>query len=604
MMALCVSIAMLDAQTLKTVPGMYGTIADAISAASSGDTISIGPNTYYEEIHISKNLTLIGAGINLTKIHGLPGVAEDPDSAAMYIDNATVKIRDIQFLGGANMQSGRRGLIAINSNTTVRNCAFVQLYNVAIADVNGILDLDTVIVTTYNSGGAVVVDSAGPSQSVLGGFDLGVMLVNSQFTIDHLTGGAKIDHIIDIYADMTGNTMLGHWYPVDTTHGAVGTIQNSTFFGSRQGYYGQGIRIGGGMTRIPANLIIRNNRFKGTVTDSTLADPDYPTTAGISFNGYNGYAEIYGNSITQFNSGIAFHGIATASMHDNTITGNARYGVVTTDPIYPVTPPDLGGGAFGSPGRNTIMNNGHYNVLNRNAAVHYAQNNYWGTTDPAAIDAGICDDNENAGYGLVHFENYASTSNVLPVELTSFTTSHVSAHQVVLHWRTATELNNAGFDVERRNSGGDAQAWRRLGFVAGAGTSNAPREYGYADATVSAGRYEYRLKQIDRDGRWEYSKVIEAEAGAVPNVFELSQNYPNPFNPSTTLSFTVPSDGYASLKVYTALGQQAALVYEGGVQAGVRHDVTFDASGLASGVYFARLEFNGRQLMRKITLMK
>jgi hypothetical protein len=56
--------------------------------------------------------------------------------------------------------------------------------------------------------------------------------------------------------------------------------------------------------------------------------------------------------------------------------------------------------------------------------------------------------------------------------------------------------------------------------------------------------------------------------------------------------------------VYTALGQQAALVYEGGVQAGVRHDVTFDASGLASGVYFARLEFNGRQLMRKITLMK
>jgi Secretion system C-terminal sorting domain/Right handed beta helix region len=600
--AVCASIPMLRAQTVKTVPGMYTSIAAAIAAASSGDTISIAAGRFDEQLRIAKTLTLIGAGRDVTMIHD---AANSPDSTALFIDNASVVLRNIQFVGGSDKDGGRRGVVAVNSTTVIRQCAFVAFFNVSIADVNGSMDIDSVVITGINNFGSVLVDSAGPAQTYYQGCDLGVMLVDSHFSINHLTGGARIDHIIDIYPDLHGDTFLGPEYPVDTTHFSEGTIQNSTFFGSRESYYGQGMRIFGAMNRLPSNLVIRYNRFKGTVTDSTLAVPNMPTTAGISFNGWNGYAEIYDNTITLFNSGIAFHGVATASMHDNTITGNARYGVTLTDGAPLGTSPDLGGGAFSSPGRNTIMNNGHYNVYNQNTAVHYAKGNYWGTTDPAAIDASIYDDNEG-GSGLVHFENYLSASGALPVELASFTIERVNDHQVVLHWKTATEVNNAGFDVERASTGArdGMQRWLSLGFVPGFGSSNAPHDYRFADATLSSGGYLYRLKQIDRDGRFEYSGSLETEAGNVPNVFELSQNYPNPFNPATTLSFMVPSDGRARLTVYNTLGQTIATVVDGFVQTGSVHRVLFDASSLPSGVYLARLEFNGKQMTRKVALMK
>jgi hypothetical protein len=595
---MCMPLSMLHTQTVRIVPGAYATINAAIAAASPGDIISIGAGTYNEQLRIQKNLTFIGAGQDQTLIHDAAG---SPDSTAMFIDNCSVTVRDIQFLGGSANPGGFRGLVAVNSTTVIRQCAFVAFVNAAISDVNGSIDIDTVVVTCVNNVGPVVVDSAAPGQFVLGGFDLGVLLVNSYFSIKHFTGGARIDHVINLQPDLSLNpTFLGQEYAVDPAHNSTGTIENSTFFGSREGYYGQGIRIFGSLTRQPINLVIRNNRFKGTVTDSTLAMPDMPTTAGISFNGYNGYAEIYNNMITQFNSGIAFHGIASANMHDNTITGNARYGVVTTDGVYAVTPPDLGGGAFGSPGGNTICNNGHYNVYNRNAAVHWATGNDWGTTDPAAIDASIYDDNEGAS-GIVHFENYS-----LPVELSSFTTASVSGDAAVLHWKTATEVNDAGFEVERKRIDGTegGQAWTGIGFVAGAGTSNAPHEYYFTDGHLAAGHYAYRLRETDRDGKFAYSASIDAWIGHTPSVFGLSQNYPNPFNPSTTMSFTVAVDGRASLKVYNMLGQVVATVFDGVVQTGSVHTVTIDGSALASGVYYACLESNSLHLMKKITLLK
>jgi hypothetical protein len=89
-----------------------------------------------------------------------------------------------------------------------------------------------------------------------------------------------------------------------------------------------------------------------------------------------------------------------------------------------------------------------------------------------------------------------------------------------------------------------------------------------------------------------------------PAVFSLEQNYPNPFNPSTMIQFTVPSTGRAALKVFNVLGQEVATLFDGEASAGVSHQVEFNASSLASGIYFSRLEFDGKTEMKKMMMVK
>ncbi len=186
----------------------------------------------------------------------------------------------------------------------------------------------------------------------------------------------------------------------------------------------------------------------------------------------------------------------------------------------------------------------------------------------------------------------------LPVELASFT-SNIVGNCVDLAWRTATEVNNYGFDVERKST----SSWTKVAFVEGHGTTNAPTSYSYTDNSAS-GKVVYRLKQIDRDGKFEYSKEVEATVVAVPTIVALSQNYPNPFNPTTNISFTVPTSGHATLKILNILGQEIATLFNGEAQAGVSNQVQFNASDLASGMYFSRLDYNGNVRMTKMTLVK
>ncbi|MEX2190199.1 MAG: T9SS type A sorting domain-containing protein, partial [Bacteroidota bacterium] len=86
--------------------------------------------------------------------------------------------------------------------------------------------------------------------------------------------------------------------------------------------------------------------------------------------------------------------------------------------------------------------------------------------------------------------------------------------------------------------------------------------------------------------------------------FALEQNYPNPFNPTTTIEFTLPADGHVVLKVYDLAGREVATLVDGDRIAGVYQQVVFDASRLASGMYIARLQMNGMQLLRKMVLVK
>ena len=187
----------------------------------------------------------------------------------------------------------------------------------------------------------------------------------------------------------------------------------------------------------------------------------------------------------------------------------------------------------------------------------------------------------------------------LPVELTSFSATTIGT-TVKLSWNTATEINNYGFEILRQAQ--DDKNWEKIGFVNGNGNSNSPKNYSFVDDNVSAGKYSYRLKQIDNDGQYEYSKTIEVDMNGIKK-FELSQNYPNPFNPSTTIKFNLPEAGMVKLTLYNILGQEIRWLVNEFKESGT-HTINFDASELNSGMYIYKIESGAFTQTRKMTLVK
>lgn len=173
--------------------------------------------------------------------------------------------------------------------------------------------------------------------------------------------------------------------------------------------------------------------------------------------------------------------------------------------------------------------------------------------------------------------NVFKNSQIVPVELASFD-AVVEKDAVKLIWATATESNNYGFEVQRKTAVNEN--WQKLGFVPGNGTSGMVNSYQYIDAQLSQKHYYYRLKQIDLDGKFEFSPILEVTLD-MPSVFQLRQNYPNPFNPETVITYQVPDlAGEAinvELTIYNLLGDEV---------------ITLVKKSQGSGVYSAR--WNGR----------
>jgi hypothetical protein len=192
----------------------------------------------------------------------------------------------------------------------------------------------------------------------------------------------------------------------------------------------------------------------------------------------------------------------------------------------------------------------------------------------------------------------------LPVEMTSFTVKSGNS-SVKLDWKTATEINNYGFDIQRKLSVSKVQNsdWQKIGFVYGNGNSNSVKTYSFTDKNVSSsGNYSYRLKQIDKNGISKYSQEISVDINK-PVEFNLNQNYPNPFNPSTTISYSIPVDGFVSLKVFDVLGkEQISLVNE--VKPAGNYNVEFNAAKLCSGFYIYQLHSGNFVQTKKMILIK
>ncbi len=175
----------------------------------------------------------------------------------------------------------------------------------------------------------------------------------------------------------------------------------------------------------------------------------------------------------------------------------------------------------------------------------------------------------------------------IPVELTSFSAS-TDQNNVVLNWSTATETNNRGFSIERKSS---KTAWSEVSFVNGAGTSTDPVQYSYIDKDMNVGKYTYRLKQVDMDGTYEYTNLVETEVTA-PTVYSLAQNYPNPFNPATVIEYSVPEKAEVTLTIYSSIGELVKTLVSGTVEPGY-HKISFNASELTSGTYIYQIRAKG-----------
>lgn len=192
-------------------------------------------------------------------------------------------------------------------------------------------------------------------------------------------------------------------------------------------------------------------------------------------------------------------------------------------------------------------------------------------------------------------------NSALPVELTSFT-ANIFDNNIELNWQTATEINNFGFNIQRKTK---YSGWQKIGFVHGFGTTNIHHNYFYTDKNLKPGIYSYHLKQIDTDGKSEYSKTLTVK---LKNnlTFELKQNYPNPFNPVTKITYSIPQKSYVSLKVFNILGEVVAnLVHEKELPG--KYSVvlsTEDYTDLTSGIYFYSLHYKNFIETKKMIVLK
>ena len=198
----------------------------------------------------------------------------------------------------------------------------------------------------------------------------------------------------------------------------------------------------------------------------------------------------------------------------------------------------------------------------------------------------------------------------VPIQLASFNASqNPSGGGVILRWRTLSEVNNYGFEIQRGANPGVEFASIQGAFIPGHGTTTTPQEYSFAYPGAPDGIWYYRLKQIDLDGAVHFSDPARVDVGAgetaqdAPAVFSLAQNFPNPFNPETVIRYSIPSTSEVTLAIYNTLGERVAVLVSG-VQGRGSHDVRFDGSSLASGVYFYRLQSAGVVETKKLSLIK
>jgi hypothetical protein len=418
------------------------------------------------------------------------------------------------------------------------------------------------------------------------------------------------DSLNNVYAANVSNGLI---YSTDGGQNFT-TIPASTFGGSnvntvacgRNGHIFVGVTNGG---------VWRSTDFGATFTNTGALTNTIVSFAVDKFNADRIYAGSSSASLNGFfisTDGGATFGASTISLNIWQIlqTNSNDLYIATTSSPYPFDKSTDGGLTW------TVMSN--LSSAKRGATLDLIEDIYVSGNGGVfkSTDGGSTFINHNftaSANKIISYENkimvcatgttnggvWVFTDTQIPVELSSFSAFSNSGY-VELSWSTATELNNSGFEIHRSTQ--NDNDWANIGFVPGFGTSTENHSYSFTDNDISPGKYFYRLKQIDFDGSYEYSKIVEVDV-VLPFAFTLEQNYPNPFNPSTKIKYQLPVTGFVNLKVYDVLGNEVATLVDEEKSAG-SFDVEFNAFGLPSGIYFYTLNAANYIQTRKMILLK
>ncbi|HPI38784.1 MAG TPA: T9SS type A sorting domain-containing protein, partial [Ignavibacteriaceae bacterium] len=260
-------------------------------------------------------------------------------------------------------------------------------------------------------------------------------------------------------------------------------------------------------------------------------------------------------------------------------------------------------------GQNIIFNNVQagniFDLFNNCTNDIYAQNNDWRVYDSTSIEGHVVHKVDDPVRGYVFFMPF-SDSIYIPVELTGFN-CNAEGNNILIEWSTATETNNRGFEIERSIvTSSEFEIWNKIVFVQGSGTTTEANNYSYTDKNLSAGKYRYRLKQIDYDGSFNYSNIVEVDV-VIPGEFILYQNYPNPFNPVTLIKYVIPGNvetlHATSLRIVDILGKNVATIVNELQEPGI-YEVEWDASSYPSGIYFYQLQVGSFIETKRMLLLK
>ena len=225
---------------------------------------------------------------------------------------------------------------------------------------------------------------------------------------------------------------------------------------------------------------------------------------------------------------------------------------------------------------------------------------------PRAID--FSPDGRTAYVGCFGDYNYPMVQKfeapILPVELISFNIIIKENNTVNLIWSTATEVNNLGFEIQRKIKNSE---WIPIVFKPGKGTTTEKQIYSYTDVCdfLNNEKILYRLKQIDLNGDFVFSEIKEVVLtyNNIPNENLVSQNFPNPFNPSTQIKYNLPKEGFVMINIYDVLGNEVATLVNEEKTAG-SYEIEFNASQLSSGVYFYTLKVGEFIQSKKMILLR
>ena len=394
------------------------------------------------------------------------------------------------------------------------------------------------------------------------------------------------------------------------------TLSQSTLSGNSAGLFGGGL-INWGTAEVNSSTLSGNSSANqaGGIYNRGMLTVNNSTLSGNSASYYNGIMN--GGPATIRNSTIVGPGTQLYSEHtlhlSNTIMDDTadtaevdceNQGTLTTNVSNLIADGSCSAAYSGDPLLGPLADNGGLTwthlplagspVLDRGDAATCAALP-GGDVDQRGLARADGDGDTAAQCDIGAVE---AQMDELPVELVSFT-ALASGADVLLHWTTASETNNAGFEVERM----DAQTWMRLAFVEGHGTTAEAQSYGYRLEGLAPGAYRFRLKQIDHDGGARYSPEAEVTV-ELAEAFVLSGAYPNPFNPRTTFTLSVAQAQHVEVAVFDVLGRQVARLFDGPMEAGQAQVLDFDGAGLASGTYVIAVSGERFAARQTVVLLK